>query len=357
MYSLTLEINQICNLRCRYCYLGDKSGAAMEMETAKRAINFAFKNVKIHKDKKLWIDFIGGEPLISFETIKKLVEYIEDQNKQYQYILAFSMTTNAVLVSKEILDYLAAKKFSIKISLDGEKDVNDRNRISLDGSSVHDKVIERIGLLHEYEKNTGKFIQVTNVITKNNFEDYCEGLVYLTKFAKFKMIDSSIDISVPWTDEELYKLEMILQRALDYFLDNAARNEGFHWGFAHRMVRLQDKKKRFYICGGGIVSVYVRTDGSIFPCPGNLNQKMSIGRVYEGYDNKKLDFFKSLHGINNKKCRNCKIYKSCMVNSCVMQNILFTNDVNTPAPVLCNMQQLLYRLYIKNSNILSKVQM
>lgn len=41
MYNLTLEINQICNLKCRYCYLGDQNGKRMNIETAKLAINMA----------------------------------------------------------------------------------------------------------------------------------------------------------------------------------------------------------------------------------------------------------------------------------------------------------------------------
>lgn len=203
MYSLTLELNQICNLNCRYCYLGEKSGEIMSGETAKRAIDLAFQNTKMHKDKKLWIDFIGGEPLLSFKMIKGLVAYIEEKNIQYQYKLLYSMTTNAVLLSERIVDYIIEKGFNLKISLDGKKEVNDKNRIAWDGISVHDQVVQHLELLRRYEWETGKYVQVTNVITRNNFRNYYDSLVYLTDGIGLKIIDSAMDFSAAWNEDEL----------------------------------------------------------------------------------------------------------------------------------------------------------
>lgn len=357
MYSLTLELNQICNLRCRYCYLGEKSGAEMEINTAQKAIDLAFSNTKIHKDRRLWIDFIGGEPLLSFHMIKKLIDYIEKKNESCQYQLFYSTTTNATVLSEEITDYLILKKFSLKISLDGRKEVNDRNRIAVTGGSVHDEITGRLPLLQRYESVTGKYTQVTNVITKNNYLDYYDTLVYLTDALGFKRIDSAIDLTAPWDEEELRRLEEIMQSSLWYFLERAAENRGFHWEFANRMLRFQEKKQRFYTCGGGLVSMYVRTDGSIFACPGNLRPEMSIGHVDRGYEREKLCFLKTLEGIENERCRACGLYEACTANSCVMQNMQLTGDYNKPAPVLCHMNRMLYRIYLKNAGMLKRIEM
>ena len=66
MYNLTLEINQICNLKCRYCYLGDQNGKRMNIETAKLAINMALDIVARQKEKILYVNFVGGEVLLDF---------------------------------------------------------------------------------------------------------------------------------------------------------------------------------------------------------------------------------------------------------------------------------------------------
>ena len=55
MYTITLEVNQICNLRCDYCYLGEKTNQIMPEEIACKGIEIAFLNVEKHKDKRLLI--------------------------------------------------------------------------------------------------------------------------------------------------------------------------------------------------------------------------------------------------------------------------------------------------------------
>ena len=75
MYTISLEINQRCNLRCRYCYLGEKNEERMSLLVGCKSLDIAFAETKKHKDKKLWVNFIGGEPLLDFELIQELVHY------------------------------------------------------------------------------------------------------------------------------------------------------------------------------------------------------------------------------------------------------------------------------------------
>ena len=79
MYTITLEVNQICNLRCTYCYLGRKTNQKMSEQIAYKGLEIAFLNVERHRDRRLWVDFVGGEALLSFPFLKQLVEYIEGQ--------------------------------------------------------------------------------------------------------------------------------------------------------------------------------------------------------------------------------------------------------------------------------------
>ena len=44
MYTITLEVNQICNLRCTYCYLGRKTNQKMSEQIAYKGLeNCIFK--------------------------------------------------------------------------------------------------------------------------------------------------------------------------------------------------------------------------------------------------------------------------------------------------------------------------
>ena len=74
MYTITLEVNQICNLQCSYCYLGEKTNQKMTEEIAYKGLEIAFVNAEKHKDRRLWIDFVGGEAFLSFLLLQNLAE-------------------------------------------------------------------------------------------------------------------------------------------------------------------------------------------------------------------------------------------------------------------------------------------
>ena len=74
--ALCLHVAHTCNLNCSYCfasqgkYHGDR--AVMSFETGKRALDFLIENSGSRRN--LEVDFFGGEPLMNWDTVKKLVE-------------------------------------------------------------------------------------------------------------------------------------------------------------------------------------------------------------------------------------------------------------------------------------------
>ena len=49
-----------------------KTNQIMPEEIACKGIEIAFLNVEKHKDKSLWVDFVGGEALISFALFTEI---------------------------------------------------------------------------------------------------------------------------------------------------------------------------------------------------------------------------------------------------------------------------------------------
>lgn len=86
----------------------------MSLKTAKKAVDFYFKNSNNCNHQ---ISFIGGEPLLKFNLIKKIVEYIKTFNNK----VSFTIITNGSLLKEDILNYLIENMFHITISFDGEK--------------------------------------------------------------------------------------------------------------------------------------------------------------------------------------------------------------------------------------------
>lgn len=355
MYNITLEINQKCNLRCKYCYLGEKKGNRMPVDVGYRALDIAFDETRKHRDRKLSVQFIGGEPLLDFELMKDLVEYCEEKNKEYKYLIAYSITTNATVLSAEIADFLCNYGFMIKISIDGDKAVNDINRVASSGEGAFDKVMEKLPLFKDIQDRGKYLIQVTNVITGNNYMHYFETLKYLTRNLGLKAIDTAVDVSYDWNEEQIKVLENNVRQSFDYFVESYRAGRRFEWSLFQLLLNMEMERKKFFFCGAGIISMYVRTDGTLLPCSGCLDEVVAIGNVISGIDKAKVNFYKKIDSIDNDECNKCEIYDYCGEKSCMMQNLEVNKDMNKPVHVMCAKRKFLYKLYVENLEIIKEI--
>ena len=159
--QITLEVTQKCNLRCNYCIYNDYNEdfrnfniSEMSFETAKKALDYAFN----HCGEKLAITFYGGEPLLNMDMIKKVVKYAEC-NKGGKKVI-FSLTTNLVLITEEIADYLASiEYFTIMGSMDGPEEIHNLNRRDYQGNGTYQKAIDGLKRLVEALKRYGRNVQ------------------------------------------------------------------------------------------------------------------------------------------------------------------------------------------------------
>lgn len=101
MKSLTIYLGSKCNLNCAYCH---REPDIDEPKISQKLINY-IKDNKIEN-----INFIGGEPTLYIDDIKKIVELFPNSK--------FRVTTNGVGI-KKYLPYFYEHKFLVCISYDG----------------------------------------------------------------------------------------------------------------------------------------------------------------------------------------------------------------------------------------------
>ena len=103
--ALCLHVAHTCNLNCSYCfasqgkYHGER--AVMSYEVGKRALDFLVENSGSRRN--LEVDFFGGEPLMNFDVVKKLVAYARSIEKEKNKNFRFTLTTNGVLIDDIIV--------------------------------------------------------------------------------------------------------------------------------------------------------------------------------------------------------------------------------------------------------------
>lgn len=220
MYTITLEVNQICNLRCTYCYLGRKTNQKMSEQIAYKGLEIAFLNVERHRDRRLWVDFVGGEALLSFPFLKQLVEYIEGQALKRNILVTYSITTNGTILNDEILAWLIRYKIHLKVSIDGAEETHNRNRKWVDGGGSYANIIDNCMYFKEYENQTKQYIQAAHVVTQNNYGETFHSVCHLVENLNFKIVDSSIDVVHRWTTDQLDVLADEWEKVLCYYIKN-----------------------------------------------------------------------------------------------------------------------------------------
>ena len=111
MNSITLELTERCNLRCKYCVYSETNNdyrtfgiKDMTFETAQKAIDFLMEHSS--EDKRVFIGLYGGEPLLRFPLVKQVIAYV--QKRYSQRDVYYSMTSNMTLMTEEIHSFMSS---------------------------------------------------------------------------------------------------------------------------------------------------------------------------------------------------------------------------------------------------------
>ena len=342
MYNLMLEINRKCNLRCKYCYLGDKDNKEMNKEVFEKVINIFIREALKHNDKTIFISFIGGEPLLDFNKIKNFVESIEEKCRDNELKCLYGVTTNGTLLNKEIIDYLIWKRFDLKVSLDGSETAHDKNRVFYDGTGSHSLIIDNIKQILRYEDELGKKCVIANVITPNNVEFLTSSLSYIYNLG-FKILESGIDIYDNWTPEKVNVLKSELLNSFRLYKTIKNRGDSVTWAYIDNKLRTFFSEKCFYRCKAGLYSSYVDLEGNIYTCD-------TIPDFKIGDYNKGLDYVRIREIICNEDraidiCKSCKYVNKCDARSCFTKNFRINNNIYVPVKINCIETKLLSNIF------------
>ena len=140
MMVITLK----CTNKCAYCQVSaegdDAKGFDMSPEVARRVVDYIFKT----PSPSIKIEFQGGEPTLNWATLKESVLYAKKINKKYQKRLDFVVCTNLVQVNTQQLMFFKEHGIHISTSLDGSRDLHDKNRVLRDGRGTYDAVLNNI---------------------------------------------------------------------------------------------------------------------------------------------------------------------------------------------------------------------
>lgn len=324
---IVFEITDKCNLNCHYCYV-PKGKTVISDKTISCALNF-YSNFNVNNNM-LSISFGSGEPLLYFDKIKQVVE--KANNVLDKFPIKYSLTTNGLLMDEQKLKYFEMNKFSLALSLDGPKEVHDKNRV---GIPSHDNIMRLINVINKEYHNLGsrlvysftlydlESIEKLHKIAHWFNNDINEPLLFRGSFAATKeastyysIISESLYNKILNNEKHIFELSLF-GRKLN------AINSTFK-SFK------PSSRNSFGLCIPGGRN-FIGANGNIYLCEKTL-RKYYIGNTKNGYD---LDKINSLYDIFYKKTRELRCNNCWAINFC---SLCFAHILEYK-PQICEMER------------------
>lgn len=339
--SIALFVAQECNMRCVYCYGEGGEYAAKGMmsdETAFRAVDWLMDNSK--SLEKVNISFFGGEPLLNFPLVKKVVEYAKTKASERNKEITFGITTNASLLTDEIIGFIRDEKIYPLVSFDGPPAVQNRQRPFKDGSGSYDAVYGNI------QKLLGVSPKLLARGTVYGDTDPCEikegmkraGLkaCYVIKASPVILAGENGKAAKNAADEEISsRMTAFQEKEFDVFL-KSVKDRSMEMNRAGHMLRpIITGEKRYFGCGIGRGMVGISISGDIYPCHRFAGQDdAKMGNIADYKAEGPNDYHRSI--VNNlPKCSVCWAKYFCG-GGCFYDNKSRTGDMHIPDILYCD---------------------
>ena len=292
--TCTLMITHQCNLNCTYCYENFKSSAQMPLALAKQLIESEMSSVAANpRFSGLIIDFIGGEPLICFDLIAELAEWVWAEPREVPYM--FFATTNGTLLDERKKKWFRKhkEKFQLGLSLDGPEAIQEVNRKG-SFSSID------IDFFRELWPSQG----VKMTISREGLKTLAHDVLYLQNLGL--VVNFYPAVGIDWTDADADLYEQQLRILAEHYLKQ--KMPQMVSLFALDFDVLLEKTKHIQkFCGTGTYMVTYDVDGTAYPC--HMFTPVVLGENCSE-DLKKYNFYTE-DDLVDQNCKACPLLRIC----------------------------------------------
>lgn len=307
LYSVGIELTNLCNLRCIHCYADSKPTSKEQLPTEK--VKSLIK--EISEMGALLVNFSGGEPFMR-KDLMELIKYSRDMG------LDVSVNTNGTLLNRKILSDLSEMNIrGLEFSIDGANPATHDEIRGVNG--CFKKVIKNFDLCHEYGITPGMLFTVLRLnykeihdVIKLAIEHKSIGIGFL-RFKPIGRGKTSMNLELS-TEERHDTLNEIYDLKLKYEKDLMVKVECPQSILIpiERSHKLPDFFGAARGCPGGKIMCNIMPNGEVRSCPqlpvsaGNIN-KQKFRKIWE-----ESALFKDLRSSKLKgKCGKCTYKEIC----------------------------------------------
>lgn len=337
--TVLLLTTNACTLNCTYCYM-KQGGKLMSKEVALRAVDWALEN----SEKKLSIEFFGGDPLLNLAIMEPTMSYAMSKLSKFPDLKRFWFTAfvngyNPNL--KKFLDiihpYVKTNNFHLQFSMDGCRESQDTGRRTPQDTSSFDEVVKQIKIV---KKRLGK-VQIHCVMSAQNIQYLNKNLDFLLDMG-CNNLEFGIERSPDWdnvldiTNEQITKMA---DRYIKWMKEGRNIQISLLCNPIHTIIK--GKTTGCYIGNRGFL---VGHDGAIYPCQRfeKFGEEYRMGDIYQGIVPELVELWGKVDCHNMQGCRDCTLYGMCL-GSCVGANLEYNHSLFKPIHGACQLYKIVYR--------------
>ncbi|MBQ8190241.1 MAG: His-Xaa-Ser system radical SAM maturase HxsB [Bacteroidaceae bacterium] len=311
-----------CNSSCIYCQVkrheSTDHSADMTKLTAKNIVKTIFES----PSPCIKIEFQGGDPSTDFEMVRYIIEEAEWENLFKKKDLSFVICTNLTLINEKMVKYLKKHNCLISTSLDGPKDLHDKNRPLQDKNLNHHELFERnLRMIRKIwdDNECVSALMTTSKYSLGRFKDIVDEYIRLGFNSLFFRALNPYGFAKEYKNKVSYSVEEFIdnfKEGLDYIIELNKKGIFFIEGysalllkrmltpFATGFVDLQSP------AGVGIAGAIYDYDGSVYVADeGRMmarfkNYYFRLGNVNENTHQEMFNGEK-LHSIIHSACTEC----------------------------------------------------
>ena len=343
--DVTLCLTHACNLRCAYCYAGEKSARRMTWDTAKASVDFALAHTierarLTKRPGRMQLGFFGGEPLLEWPLMQQAFHYTREACDTAGVRLLRTVTTNLTLLDREKADWFRENRFHVGLSIDGHAAVHDALRRRPDGSGSHAACERALEFFRGPESN-GEAILVVDPRTVDQLPEAVEWLIG----RDIRRLSLNPNFTGDWTEDTAARWRTAYERIVPLYVSAFRENRPFRLNVFDGKIqaRVNGGMRDCDRCGFGENEIAVSAAGHFYPCERLVGEdtveSLRIGDTRRGFYPEARCRILGSRGNTVKSCLACAVRDRC-VNWCGCVNHATTGRTNEVAGIVCRHEQL-----------------
>ncbi len=317
LQALVLNVTNQCNLACTYCYEfgADKIATPegkpkyMTVETARASVDFLLASSGTRE--AVHITFFGGETLMNFKLLRDVVGYANEAAGAQGRRMTYSLTTNATLLTDEIIDFLSDNAVGVTVSMDGPAELQDKRRVYKSGKGSYAIIEPRLRALiarHRTRAVTARVTLTNGVTDVMRIYRHLKDDLGFHEVGFAPVTSSGEELEYSLDGDAMTGVLADFNALADEWLEYALRGQmhGFT-NVSETISELISGTNKSHPCGAGLGLLGVSPSGDLSPCHRFTDADThTLGHIDTGLDQVKREaFLDKGHVAAKYECQSC----------------------------------------------------